>query len=732
MRRPFVWILSVVAVGGVAPMAYLMLGEAAMGLPSFQDVRAAYRPSDVRLLDRHGEVLHEWRIDHTGRRLAWAALAEISPALQAAVIASEDRRFFSHRGVDGRAVLGAVWQWLAEGQRRGASTISMQVVALLRPELQRRGRSRSAAQKWRQMRLAWELERRWSKPEILEAYLNLVTFRGELQGITATASTLFGKVPHGLTEAEAAVLAALIRGPNARPEIVGRRAWAVVAVQGGTATGEEVTATAVRAFGAAASGGLRVNVAPHIAQRLSGPPSAPAPVQTTLDGHLQRLAAQVLRQHLLAVRGRHVRDGAVLVVDNATGEVLAYVGGSGDLSTARYVDGIQARRQTGSTIKPFLYGLALEHRLLTPASLLEDTPLEVAVAGGVYRPQNYDEHFRGLVSVRTALAASLNIPAVRTLELIGADGFALQLRRLGLAGVVETGEYYGPALALGSVDASLWELVNAYRTLANGGVWSPLRLAPADRNAIAPRRVYSMATAFVLSHILSDRDSRSPTFGLENPLATRFWSAVKTGTSKAMRDNWCIGYTQRYTVGVWVGNLSGEPMRNVSGMTGAAPIWLEVVAWLHRSVPSAPPSPPDGVIATEVAFADNIEAARLEWFLAGTEPTRSGAQPFGRFPRILAPTSGALIALDPDIPPAQQRIVFEGEAGGPDSRWVLNGQDVGPAADPLLWEPQPGQHTLALVDEARRSLDTVTFVVRGPEKHLPPYPPSPSRSIGAR
>jgi penicillin-binding protein 1C len=401
------------------------------------------------------------------------------------------------------------------------------------------------------------------------------------------------------------------------------------------------------------------------------------------------------------------------VVENATGDVLAYVGGSGDLSTARYVDGIQARRQTGSALKPFLYGLALERRLLTPASLLQDTPLDVSVAGGLYRPRNYDEQFRGLTSMRTALAASLNIPAVRTLQLVGTDAFVQQLRRLGLEGAVESGEYYGPALALGSVDASLWELVNAYRTLANGGVWSALQLLPETPSAPPPPRVYSEATSFLLSHILSDRDGRSPTFGLENPLATRFWSAVKTGTSKEMRDNWCLGYTQHYTVGVWVGNLSGAPMHNVSGMTGAAPIWLEVVTWLHRTRPSVPPSPPVSVLGMEVSFPDEVEPERREWFLAGTEPPVPGLQLLGHVPRILAPASGALIALDPDIPPTRQRLVFEADAGAADLRWELNGQDIGPASRPRLWEPQPGGYTLSLVDRQRRALDTATFVVRG-------------------
>jgi penicillin-binding protein 1C len=682
-------------------------------------VRAAYRPSDVQLLDRHSMVLHELRVEKSGRRLAWSPLSAISPALQAAVIASEDRRFYRHGGVDARALCAAAVQWLASGVRRGASTISMQLVGLLDPDVSHHSKPRTLGQKWRQIRLAWALERTWSKSEILEAYLNLVTFRGELQGISAAAALLFGKAPHGITEIEAAILAVLVRAPNASPSAVVQRASALAMRQGQAVLQDAVTATVLRALEASANRGPRATLAPHAAHRLLHAPYASSAVSSTLDGGLQRVASDSLRQHLMAVRGQRVSDGAVLVVDNASGDVLAYVAGSAELSSARYVDGIQARRQPGSALKPFLYGMALDQRLLTPASLLEDTPLDLSVAGGLYRPRNYDERFRGLVTVRTALAASLNIPAVRTLELVGAEAFVQQLRRLGFAGVIQSGDYYGPSLALGSVEVSLWELVNAYRTLANEGVWRPLRMMPEISDGAPSRRVYSVETAFLLAHLLADRESRSATFGLENPLATRFWSAVKTGTSKDMRDNWCIGFTQRYTVGVWVGNLSGEPMRQVSGITGAAPIWLEVISWLHRVGPSGPILPPAGVIARPIIFWGNIEPGRTEWFLAGTEPEAPGSQLPEALARILAPASGAVIVLDPDIPPAQQRLIFEGDGGSPDLRWVLDGHDVGPGPDPVVWEPLPGGHTLLLVDGERRPLDMVTFSVR----NATPRPP---------
>jgi penicillin-binding protein 1C len=681
-------------------------------LPSYVEVRAAYRPSDVSLLDRHGEILHEARIDRHGRRLGWTPLSAISPALQAAVIVSEDRRFYRHGGVDAIALLASVAQWFGGQPPRGASTVSMQLVTLIHPKLRPHGKSRTVAQKWHQIGLAWSLERCWSKAEILEAYLNLVSYRGELQGIAAATSGLFGKAPHGINEAEAAILAALLRAPNAESAPVTRRAWALIQTLEWSIAHEDFASTVARALSTRPSMASRGTLAPHVAQRLLSTTHTLAPVRSTLDRELQETVTESLARHLMGIRARRVDDGAVLVVDNGSGEVLTYVAGSGNLSSARHVDAIQAKRQTGSILKPFLYGMALERRILTSASLLEDEPLEVPVTGGLYRPRNYDERSRGLVSVRRALAASLNIPAVRTLGLVGAEAFVQQLRRLGLAGAVESGEYYGPSLALGSLDASLWELVNAYRTLANGGVWGPLRLTPDQPEPQPSRRLYSEATTFILSQILSDRESRSTTFGLENPLSTRFWSAVKTGTSQDMRDNWCIGYTSRYTVGVWVGNLSGEPMRNVSGVTGAAPIWLETVAWLHRATPSYPMAPPTGVVTHKVSFPLASEPERVEWFLDGTEPPTLVRPLAGNNPRIRSPAPEEVIALDPDIPRAHQRIVFEADAAATTLRWFLNGEDLGEAASPFFWEPLPGHHLLSLTDQEQRALETVTFEVR--------------------
>jgi penicillin-binding protein 1C len=704
-----------VTIGLAASTVVLVLATAAAWVavattpvPSFDAVRAGHRPSDVPLLDRHGAVVYELRTDARERRLAWTPLADVAPALARAVIAAEDRRFRAHGGVDARALASAALGKLAGRPARGASTLTMQLAAMLDPSLTARSHGRTLRQKTRQMRTALALERGWSKDEILEAYLNRVTFRGELRGIGAASAFLFGKAPHGLDGAEALVLAALLQNPNATSTVVGRRARAIAAAGESTGTDEDAIASAATHVDRPVSHAGRTDLVPHLGRRLLA--GHDAPVSSTLDADTQRVARDALGRALTALRGRNVEDGAVLVADNASGDVLAWVGGSGARSRARFVDTVRARRQPGSTLKPFLYGLAFEHRLLTPASLVEDTPLALAVAGGLYRPRDYDAQFRGLVSARTALASSLNVPAVRTLVLVGGDAFTALLRDLGFVAATEDGEFYGPALALGGADVTLEELVGAYRALANGGVWSPLRVTPTTDPSHA-RRVFSAATAYQLTDVLADRESRSTTFGLESALATRFFTAVKTGTSKEMRDNWCLGFSERYTVGVWVGNASGAPMHDVSGVTGAAPVWLEVMSWLHRTTPSVAPPPPTGLVAAEVDFPGDVEPGRREWFVPGTEP---GARRLATGePRIVAPVDGTIVALDPDIPHDRQRVPLEVAGAGPGTRWRVDDVDLGAAAGLTLWEPTPGTHTVALVDACDHAVAVATVEVRG-------------------
>ncbi|HVP79770.1 MAG TPA: penicillin-binding protein 1C [Thermodesulfobacteriota bacterium] len=686
----------------------------ANALSTYQEVRQAYVKSDSVLLDRHGETLYELRVDKERRRLDWTSIKDISPILMEAVIQAEDRRFYEHGGVDYRSIGGALIQGLTSEGLRGASTITMQVASFLDKELQSKKGKRSIWQKERQILNAWEVEKKWSKTEIFEAYLNLVTFRGELQGIAAASRDLFGKNPHGLDRCESLILASLIRSPNASSAEVSKRALSL-----NRAMNWQVETDDIRAKVRQVSLGPHLlrpqaTLAPHVARTvLQGRPNG-STVTCTLDSRIQRFGLDRLTHHLFSLKSQNVKDGALLVLENSTGNVLAYASYSGEPSSSRFLDGVQAKRQAGSTLKPFLYGLAFDQRILTPASLLDDSPLDMAVISGIYQPQNYDSQFKGFVTSRIALASSLNVPAVKTLSLVGIEPFLNRLRQLEIKGLHESGDFYGPSLALGSADVSLWELTNAYRCLGNEGRWSQPRLASEENEATQKKQVFSKEAAFLISDILSDREARSTTFGLENPLSTRFWTAVKTGTSKDMRDNWCVGYSRKYTVGVWTGNFSGEPMWNVSGVTGAAPIWTEIMDFLHRDVSSIQREALSGLMRRRIEFPQDIAASREEWFIRGTEPNLQNEKT-GQFnPRILYPPSGAVIAVDPDIPPEFQKVFFESQVHGDDFRWVLNGAALERTGRTIPWIPREGKYHLAIADKDGKVLDYVYFEVRGP------------------
>ena len=749
----------------------LLLAAAAQAqaIPGFDAVRADFHPSETVLLDRAGQPIHRLRTDARVRRGQWVALQGISPALRQALVLSEDKRFYEHSGVDWRAVSSAAWANLWNQRTRGASTLTMQLAGLLDDDLALGTGGRTLRQKIGQAVMATRLEAGWQKSQILEAYLNLVPFRGELVGIDALSRTLFAKAPHGLQDTEAAIAAALVRAPNARPALVAQRACGVLKAMRGPGAATDCVALdmqtdvalARRAF--AASEGI----APHVARLLAAAQGgdAPATLPSTLDAGLQRLAQQTLQQHIRELHGRNVEDGAVVVLDNASGEVLAWVGSTGALSAAAEVDGVLALRQPGSTLKPFLYAQAIAERRLTAASLLHDSPAHLQTASGLYIPQNYDRQFKGWVSARTALAASLNVPAVRTLVMVSPEPFARQLGALGIV-LKEGGGYYGYSLALGSAEVNLLQLTNAYRALANRGQWCEARLQPpallprpsgeragvrggaVAREAAPPspasgrgresgcRPALDPAAAFIVTDILADPNARARTFGTDSILSTRFWTAVKTGTSKDMRDNWAVGFSERYTIGVWLGNASGAAMWDVSGTSGAAPVWAALMRHLHARTPSRPPAPPPGVLRQRVRFGDQLEAARDEWFLPGTQqalfaidseaasarPASAGGQkglksedePAGP-PRITAPQDGIILALDPDIPPARQRLTLLADAGGaaPASlRWWIGAREVGRGPQ-AQWLPWPGRHVVQLRDAAGRVQDERRIEVRG-------------------
>ena len=483
--RSFRYILVFIAVclaGAVISCALFYRGISPLPVRTFADVESSYKKSDACLLDRHGRIIQELRVDFEGRRLDWAGLKDISPVLVESVIQSEDKRFYRHNGVDWIALFSAAIKDVVgrRGQKRGASTITMQLASILNDGLRPAGR-RDVVQKIKQIKTALEIERRWDKKQVLEAYLNLVTFRGELQGVTAASEGLFGKTPSALDWPESLILASLIRAPNAPATQVITRADALSMAMGVKAKKDEISGLVLKAL----SGpydirrDLSAGLAFHAASMLL---SEKHPrVVSTLDRGLQEFAAQALQQYVGSLRNQNVTDGAVLVLDNRTGEVLAYVANMGAHSPDPFVDGIQAKRQAGSTLKPFLYALAFDKRILTPAALISDRPLDVSTGRGIYSPENYDKRFRGLVTAREALASSLNIPAVRTGMLVGEDAFVDTLEKFGFKDL-HGGDFYGPSLALGTADISLWELTNAYRALSRGGLWSQAVMLPGQKH----------------------------------------------------------------------------------------------------------------------------------------------------------------------------------------------------------------------------------------------------------
>ncbi len=694
---------------------------------TFDDIKRDFRPSDTLILARDGEIIQRVRTDATVRRGQWVALADVSPALRTALVLSEDKRFYEHSGVDWRAASSAAWGNLWNTKTRGASTISMQLAGLLDDDLRPGAGGRSLVQKIGQTVSSQVLEQRWRKDQILEAYLNLVPFRGEIVGIDALSRTLFGKAANGLDEREAAIAAALVRAPNAKAAQLVQRACGVLKLMQVKADCEGLDMFAAGALQRKAFDASEGS-APHLARRLAAQTKGQR-IQSTLRAPLQRFAVQTLNQQLRELRGRHVEDGAIVVLDNASGEVLAWVGSSGELSAAAEVDGVTALRQPGSTLKPFLYAEAIAERRITAASLLDDSPANIQTAGGLYIPQNYDRQFKGLVSARTALGASLNVPAVRTLVLVSPDAFHKQLKAVGLP-LKETGDYYGYSLALGSSEVSLLALTNAYRTLGNGGRYSTTSLTRQPKTELKP--ALDARAAFIVTDIMADPLARARTFGTDSVLATRFWTAVKTGTSKDMRDNWAVGLSQRYTVGVWVGNASGAPMWDVSGTSGAAPIWAALMRFLHSAEPSRAPVAPAGLVQVRTQFGSQLEAARNEWFIQGTEQNlfaidsiavdsrNDWATGIKRLktthieaqtpPRITAPASGTIVALDPDIPPKSQRLSFH--ADGQNLRWLMDGKEFARGSQ-AQWLPWPGKHVVQLAGPNGKVLDEIRLEVRG-------------------
>lgn len=606
------------------PWVALVIAAAATPLPpELREGPAAYGPS-ARVLDRNGVLLREVRAEG-GVRATWVSLDEVGPDVVRAMLAAEDRRFFRHPGIDPIAIVRATAQAIVS--RRfvsGASTITQQLARNLVP------RPRTLRGKLGEMALALRIEASLSKRRILEEYLNRVAFGPDARGIDAASRTLLDKRPRDLSLAEAAMLASLPRGPSLYDprkgtEAVRRRRDRVLArmLASGAATEDEVRRATNEPI-ALPKGGAAPGTAHFIRAVLSGALDTGAggalrgrasAVTITVDRALQREIEVIVRTAVDARAHERVSAAAVVVLENRTGDVLAYVGSPGidDVARLGHNDGVLAKRQPGSALKPFVYGLAMERLGMTPATLLPDVETVFPTPLGEYRPENYDGRFHGPVRLREALACSYNVPAVWTAARLGPEAVLERLRALGLGTLSESATHYGVAIALGDGEVRLLDLANAYATLARGGVWKPVRAVreatgvdgrPIPISEPPERRVMDEAAAWAVTHVLSDDKARIASFGENSALDLPFAAAAKTGTSKAFRDNVAVGYTPEVTVAVWVGNFDGSPMQGVSGVSGAGPIFRDAMLAAARvRPPSAFPAAGD--------LADEVEVCSL-------------------------------------------------------------------------------------------------------------------------
>jgi len=631
MSRRLRWARRIAATSGGAGIALALW----MAWPLPAGLTDPPRVASLTLQDRNGLVLRTTR-GAEGERRDWVRLADLDPKVIQAFVAVEDRRFYHHPGVDIRALARAV---AIDLRRRrivsGVSTITMQLARIL--GLAGRGWLGKAGQ----VLWALRLERHLTKQEILEQYLNRVPLGQGTAGVPAAAALYFSSSASRLSLAQAALLGGLASAPSddnplVAPDRARARRAAALARMGtvGYATADALARASDEPVLVRTASPF---LAPHFTSRvlewaedsgvdLSGTwrTSIDLPLETALEGEV--------RHTVDVLQDQGVKQAAVVVLDNASGEILAWVG-SPDFwaDTAGQVDMVVSQRQPGSALKPFLYGLAFDH-CVTAATILADLPRTYQTSTGPYQPRNYDRQFHGPVRAREALASSFNVPAVALTDQLGVGSLLATLRAAGLTSLTHSAEYYGLGLALGNGDVDLLDLANAYRALARGGEAEPYRWMVAGRGAQATpvqgTRVMSPGAAALVLDILADPVARVPGFGIETPFDFPFPVAVKTGTSHHYTDNWAVGVAGGFTVAVWVGNFSGRPMNDVSGVTGAGPL-------LHRAILDVARIRAAGVLPSPAASgATQRSVCRLsgmlatehcspldEWFLPGTAPT---------------------------------------------------------------------------------------------------------------
>ncbi|HLA08226.1 MAG TPA: transglycosylase domain-containing protein, partial [Anaerolineales bacterium] len=629
-------------------------------LPSVDSLPDTYMTPSVRITDRNGRLLYEI-IPQEGGRNTVLSIESIPQCLKDATIAVEDKNFYSNPGIDLTGIIRALWINIKGGETiAGGSTLTQQVARNLLLS-QDEKTERTLRRKMREALLAWQMTRKLSKDDILALYLNQINYGGLAYGVEAASQTYFGKPASGLLLPECALIVGLPQAPGVynpftNPDLAKARQVIVLGLM------EKEAYITHEEYLAAEAAPLSYNPTPYpieaphfiwiIKDQIDKLVSSGVlnsrqslVVRTTLDLDVQLLAEEVIQRRIEGFKNEdaaishNVNNAALVVIDTHNGEILALVGSADyfDESIDGALDMAISPRQTGSAFKPFIYALALDpsrpNAWNAATSILDVSTTFITRDGAPYTPVNYDNSAHGLVSVREALGSSLNIPAVKTLEEVGIENTIHLAKRLGITSLSEP-QQYDLSLALGGGQISLLELSTAYASLANNGYYtgnhSILDIHDADGNLLytvdktPPLQIFDPRVTWLISDILSDDSARKTGFGLNSTLKLDRTAAVKTGTTTNFHDNWTIGYTPDLLVGVWVGNSGYEAMHNVTGLTGAAPIWNEVMRGLLQGRPDHPFVRPDGLTQVEVCDLSGLlptsacQHTRTEWFIAGT------------------------------------------------------------------------------------------------------------------
>ena len=631
-------------------------------LPTINDLPGRLNQPSVKITDRNGRLLYDILPIDGGRNSA-LSVKNLPQCMKDATIAVEDKSFYQNPGVDIFGIIRAVWINVRGGETlSGGSTITQQVTRTLL--LGDEKTERTLRRKLRETLLAWQLTQAYSKDEILALYLNQIYYGGMAYGIEAASQTYFGKHASDLVLTECALLAGLpqtpgIYNPFTNPDLALERQRVVLGLM--EKNGFITAAERADAENAPISYNPEPYPikAPHFVWMVkdqlddlfeSGKlkQSGSLVIRTTIDLNIQELAGEIIRRRIASFKpqdgeiNRNVNNAAMVVIHPHTGEILALIGSADyfDTSISGAFNMAMARRQSGSAFKPIIYAAALDpnqlHPMTAASTLLDVSQTFTTKDNQPYKPVDYDGREHGFVSVREALASSLNIPAVLTLQSIGIEKTIALAYRLGIRSLGEP-RNYDLSLALGGGQMSLLELSRAYSAFANEGKYlsssTILEIRDADGNLLydpetpPANQIIDPRVAWLISDILSDDQSRQTGFGINSLLKIDRTAAVKTGTTTNFHDNWAIGYTPNLLVGVWVGNSNYQAMHNVTGLTGAAPIWHEAMRSILEGQPHKEFLQPDGLIKVEVCDLSGLIPTsaclhtKNEWFIDGTQPS---------------------------------------------------------------------------------------------------------------